>query len=92
MNDDGELAHWRAAMDISNLRLLTLLQERARLATAIGAWKRRHGLPAADPAREAAMLARILGQPRPEGFSTQALEAVFRAVFAASRALVEAGE
>jgi chorismate mutase len=89
MSADPELDRLRAAMDVSNLRLLTVLQERAELAAAIGAWKRAHGLSGADPAREAAMLAKVLQQARPGGYPPAALESIFRAVFAASRAMVE---
>ena len=76
-------------MDVCNLRLLGVLQERAKLVATIGAWKRVHGLPAADPAREAAMLAKVLQLAKPGGYPAPALESIFRAVFAASRALAE---
>jgi chorismate mutase len=89
MPSDLKLDHLRAAMDVCNLRLLGVLQERAQLVATIGAWKRAHGLPGADPAREAAMLAKVLQQAKPGGYPAQALESIFRAVFAASRAIVE---
>ncbi len=90
MESDRELERLRAAMDVCNLRLLTVLQERARLVMTIGDWKRRHGMGAADPAREVAMLGKVLEQAVPGGFSAAALASIFGAVFAASRALVEA--
>jgi chorismate mutase len=89
MPSDSELDQLRAAMDVCNLRLLTVLQERAELTAAIGAWKRAHGLGGADPAREAAMLRRVLQQAGPGGYPPAALESIFKTVFAASRALVE---
>ena len=89
MSADPELDRLRAAMDVCTLRLLTVLQERAELTAAIGAWKRAHGLGGADPAREAEMLRKVLQQAGPGGFSAPALESIFRAVFAASRSLVE---
>ncbi|HEX5052354.1 MAG TPA: chorismate mutase [Planctomycetota bacterium] len=84
-----ELERLRAAMDVCNLRLAAVLQERARLALAIGAWKRRRGLGAADPDREAAMLAQVVQVAPAGGFAAPALEAIFGAVFAESRRLVE---
>ena len=89
MPSDSELDQLRAAMDVCNLRLLGVLQERARLVATIGAWKHAQGLPGADPAREAAMLAKVLQQAKSDGYPAPALESIFRAVFAASRALVE---
>jgi chorismate mutase len=89
MPSDTKLDQLRAAMDVCNLRLLSVLQERAELTAAIGAYKRARGLGGADPAREAAMLAKVLQQARPGGYLPAALESIFRAVFAASRAMVE---
>ena len=92
MPSDPELDQLRAAMDVCNLRLLGVLHERAQLVATIGAWKRAHGLPGADPEREAAMLGRLLQLAKPGGYPADALESIFRAVFAASRALVERPE
>jgi len=74
-------------MDRLNARLVMLLQERARLALAIGRAKRLHGLAAADPARERAML-RAASAGAAAGFSKRELQRLLRAIFAASRALV----
>jgi chorismate mutase len=74
-------------MDRLNARLVVLLQQRARLALAIGRAKRRRGLAAADPARERAMLRAALAGAA-TGFSRRELQRLLRAVFAASRALV----
>jgi chorismate mutase len=79
----------RARMDRLNERLVTLLQARARLAGAIGAAKAKAALPAADPARERAMLARMLASA-PPGLPRRDLERVLKAVLAASRRLVVA--
>jgi chorismate mutase len=76
-------------MDRLNARLVALLQERARLARRIGTLKARHGLAASDPARERAMLARMLADA-PAGFTRRELERVLRAVLTASRRLVVA--
>jgi|GEM_PF-5755016 len=81
------IQHLRARMDRLNARLVVLLQARARLAGTIGRAKARHGLAAADPARERAMLTSLLTDAAP-GLGRAELSRVLRAVFAASRRLV----
>lgn len=85
---DDELDRLRAEMDRLNLDLREVLQARARLAARIADVKRERGLPMADPAREAAMLERLLRDPT-EGFEPDVLRGLFAAVFSASRKLVE---
>jgi chorismate mutase len=90
-----ELSALRAAIDVCNTRLAAVLHERAALARAAAAWKQARGLPVADPAREAAMLARIgeLGGmgwlSGTGGFDVPALQRIFAVVFAETRALGE---
>ncbi|MBM3974500.1 MAG: chorismate mutase [Planctomycetes bacterium] len=88
MPADPTLAQLRHEMDALNARLVELLHARGRLCRAIGAWKARHGVAAADPAREAAMLAALLQETPADGYSRPQVEAILRAVFAASRARV----
>lgn len=83
-----ELDSLRARMDAINLEIRDRLQARARLVTAIAQWKRAHGQRIADPGREAAMLAQVLAGAG-EGFPPAALQRIFAAVFAESRALAE---
>ncbi|MEY4675370.1 MAG: hypothetical protein RL148_3154 [Planctomycetota bacterium] len=83
-----ELVRYRAAMDAINQRLCEVLQERARLCREIGRWKRAHGVPAADPAREQAMLEALLVHAG-QGFDAAALERILRSVFHESRMLVD---
>jgi hypothetical protein len=82
-----ELTRLRERMDAINARLCAVLQERAALCQEIGAWKGRHGKPAADPSREAAMLSQLLAAQGP-GFDREALARILRCVFDESRALV----
>lgn len=89
MHEDPELQRHRAAMDAVNGRLAAALHERARLCRTIGAWKRAHGVPAADPAREQAMLAALLAAAPADGLPRAELAAILTAVFAASRRVVE---
>jgi chorismate mutase len=80
------LAARRARMDSLNARLRDLLQERALLAVEIARWKSTRGLRVADPAREQAMLDRLLARPTP-GFDRATLRRLLRTIFAASRRL-----
>jgi chorismate mutase len=73
-------------MDRINQRLCALLQERARLAVTIATWKLARGIAIADPAREQAMLKRMLAGA-PPGFDAAALSRLLRAVLRESRAL-----
>lgn len=95
MEASQELETLRQQMDAINGRLATVLHERAALAHRIGAIKRRHGLPLADPSREAQMLAQVRLQVHPQsaanGFCPDAMVRIFAAVFAESRAIVERG-
>jgi chorismate mutase len=88
MPDQRELATLRDAMDDVNRRLRDVLQERGRLVLRIGEWKRSRGMLLVDVAREAEMLAAVLREPG-EGYGPGALERLFRAVLAESRALLE---
>jgi len=87
MHADEELQHLRRAVDDCNLRLVALLQERAALAAAIGRWKAARGLPALDPAREAAMLDSLRGQVGAGPLDAAALQRVFAAVLHETRRL-----
>jgi chorismate mutase len=88
MDDDSQLAPLRAAMDAINQQLVATLHQRARLCRQIGRWKHAHGVPAADPAREAAMRTALLADLPPDGFTRDQLAAILDVVFAASRQLV----
>ena len=83
-----QLSLLRERMDAINARLCAVLQERAALCREIGAWKHRHGVPAADPARESAMLASLTAEPG-AGFDQGALERILRCVLEESRRIVE---
>lgn len=89
MDAPFELQLMRKAMDAVNKKLVAVLHDRARLCRAIGIWKRVRGLPAADAAREAAMLATMLGNRPDDGYSPEQLTTILQAVFAASREVVE---
>lgn len=89
MSGDDELARLRAAVDQVDARLVELLHERARLAQALGSWKRARGLPALDPTREGVVVSRAGAAARPP-LDRAALERVFAAILAESRRVVQA--
>lgn len=89
MANDDTLLTLRAAIDVCNHRIVAVLHERAALVREVAAWKRAHGIPVADPAREAAMLEDIGRLAAAEGFDAAALQRIFAVVFAESRALGE---
>jgi len=54
-----ELLHLRDSIDNIDAALVHLLAERFKCTQAVGRYKAEHGLPPADPAREAAQIARL---------------------------------
>jgi len=56
---DGELARLRASIDNIDAALVHMLAERFKCTQAVGVYKAGHGLPPADPAREAEQIARL---------------------------------
>ena len=53
------LANYRASIDNIDAALIHMLAERFRCTKAVGVLKAEHGLPPADPAREATQIARL---------------------------------
>ena len=53
------LADYRASIDNIDAALIHMLAERFRCTQAVGRLKAEHGLPPADPAREAQQIARL---------------------------------
>ena len=53
------LADYRASIDNIDAALIHMLAERFRCTKAVGLLKAEHGLPPADPAREAEQIARL---------------------------------
>jgi monofunctional chorismate mutase len=54
-----KLAGYRASIDNIDAALIHMLAERFRCTKAVGVLKAEHGLPPADPAREAQQIARL---------------------------------
>ena len=80
----------RAHIDALDGELLALLARRAALARAVGALKAEQGLPARQPAREAALLAERAARAAELGLDPVRVRAVFEAVVALCRALQSA--
>ena len=55
----AELARLRDSIDNMDAALVHLLAERFKITQQVGLLKARHGLPPADPAREARQIARL---------------------------------
>ncbi len=55
----AKLAGYRASIDNIDAALIHMLAERFRCTQAVGVLKAEHGLPPADPAREAQQIARL---------------------------------
>ena len=56
---DETLAGFRASIDNIDAALIHILAERFRITKAVGAYKAQHALPASDPGREEAQIARL---------------------------------
>ncbi len=83
MADLGDL---RAAIDRIDRELVRLLAERAEVASGIGARKREGGEAAFDAARERDLLERLAREDR-GSFPLAGLQAIFREILSASRAV-----
>lgn len=58
-NAHPELLRLRDSIDNIDAALIHILAERFKCTQAVGEYKAQHGLPPADPAREAAQIARM---------------------------------
>ncbi len=89
---DSELEALREAIDAVDANLLALLNRRAKLALRIGKIKHAEGRAVLQPEREHAVLERLCARNEALGgpLSGDQVENIWRAVFAASRA-VQAG-
>lgn len=83
-----ELSSLRAEIDRLDHELVTLLAKRRDVVRRVAAVKQQHALPAVDPAREAAMKARLAEKARKEGVPEELVLRVMDAILDESRALV----
>ena len=83
-----DLDGWRQRIDALNLKLVDLLNERARCALEIAEFKKKLGLPVHDPKREQEVLEKVSahnGGP----LTDEALRGIFRCIMAEHRKLEE---
>lgn len=85
-NEDSELARLRVEIDALDLQMLEILNRRARIAQAVGQTKQQKGAPVFRPEREAQVLRR-LAQHNAGPLLAPAIEAIYREVISACRAL-----
>ncbi len=79
-----ELQDYRKELDTLDEELLKLFTRRMEIAAQIGAYKKEHGLPVYDPARERQILLKI-AERSPEGMGDYAV-ALYSLIFELSRA------
>jgi len=84
--NDGALAPLREKIDAIDRQLIELLNLRAGLAAEVGRLKSRHGLPVYRPEREVGVL-RAVTALNPGPLNAATLEAIFREIISACRAL-----
>lgn len=82
------LDDWRARIDALNAQLVELLNERARCAEQIAAFKQRGGLPVFDARREHEVLERVSGLNKGP-LSNEALHRIFNCIMEEHRLLQE---
>lgn len=75
-----ELGAFRAQLDALDHVLLEVLARRRGVVEALFDWKRAHGLPLLDPAREAALLDERRAHAARLGVPPETAERVFRAI------------
>jgi chorismate mutase/prephenate dehydratase len=86
---DTELAALRVQIDALDTQLLNLLNERAKLAQAVGHVKQKYNQPVFRPEREAQVLEKI-AQRNPGPLPSHHLQALWREVMSVCRAMEEA--
>ena len=86
---DTELAPLRVQIDALDTQLLNLLNERAKLAQAVGHVKQKYNQPVFRPEREAQVLEKI-AQRNPGPLPSHHLQALWREVMSVCRAMEEA--
>ena len=83
-----DLDGWRGRIDVLNAKLVDLLNERARCALEIAAFKSKNNLPVHDPKREQEVLENV-AQHNGGPLTDEALRGIFRCIMAEHRKLEE---
>ena len=85
-NMEKTLQQWRSEIDILDAELLRLLNERARIASELGALKVSSGLPVYEGRRERQVLARLL-ESNAGPLDREGVNSIFRCIIRESRRL-----
>ncbi len=85
------VSDWRAAIDVLDGQLLTLLNTRARLATELGKVKHESGMGIVDPERERQVLARLRQNNRGP-LDEAAVTRIFESIIAEARRIQASAE
>jgi chorismate mutase-like protein len=85
------VSDWRAAIDVLDGQLLTLLNTRAKLATELGKVKHEAGIGIVDPDRESQVLTR-LRQTNKGPLDEGAVTRIFESIIAEARRMQAAAE
>ena len=83
-NNKKSIEQWREEIDILDVELLRLLNERARIASELGALKESSGLPVYDGRRERQILARLC-QSNQGPLDRGSVSSIFRCIIRESR-------
>ena len=83
-NTKKTVEQWRNEIDILDAELLRLLNERARIASELGALKLSSGLPVYDGRRERQVLARLC-ESNPGPLDHEGVSSIFRCIIRESR-------
>lgn len=86
MSEEMSLDDLRAAIDVTDRKLIDLINERARYVVEVGRIKRDAGIPIYAPHREAEVLTKVQGLNQGP-ISNQTIEAVYRELMSGSFAL-----
>lgn len=81
----ASVASLRAQIETIDEQLVSLIAKRLALAKAIGERKRERGIPVTDPAREAAVVARVSALARDAGVPEDEMRALCWRLLAMSR-------
>ena len=85
-NSKKSIEQWREEIDILDVELLRLLNERARIVSELGALKVSSGLPVYDGRRERQILARLC-QSNQGPLDRESVSSIFRCIIRESRRL-----
>ncbi len=85
---NGELADWRAQIDVLDTQLLDLIEKRAQCALQVGEIKKRNGWPFHDPSREKLIYQKLREKQLSLGgvLPPEAIIAIYRELISACRA------